>query len=222
MKKGILILFTVVVTTSLFAQNSSQGILKYNWFNQGWFFDVNAGTRLLGKTSEQANMKPGFTSNTGAGYLFNEKFGVKGRVDYHNFQTTGGTPSTSHSIGVSVEGIANLIQIIGERKARKFSLVLHGGVGVATLFNPKWKQSVIDDPNRELNDGGFNGNNELFHIIVGITPQYHINSILSLNLDVSHFTQFRQYNTYDTFNAEKADGVTGVLGLSLGLTFRLP
>ena len=172
MKKALLILLAVFLTTGLFAQKKYRpqgGTFKFNWFNQGLFFDGNIGMRALGQTSKHADMNIGLTANGGIGYLFNEKFGLKGRIDYHNFKTTGGTSSTSHSIGASAEGIANLIQIMGGRKARKFSLSLHAGVGLTTLFNPEWRQFYRDELGKEFTDPGFKGADDIFHIIVGIT-----------------------------------------------------
>lgn len=223
MRKFSLILVALFLTTTLFAQRGykSGGTFKFNWFNQGWFFDGNIGIRTLGKTSDIAKVNAGVTLNGGIGYMFNEKFGLKGRADYHNFKTTGGMSSTSHSVGLSIEGIASLVQIIGGRKARQFSLNLHGGLGLTSLFNPEYIRYVKDDLGREFNDPFIKGSDDIFHLIVGITPQYNINSKISIQLDISNFIQFKQHRTYDTFNAVRADGVTGVLGFSLGMTYRL-
>lgn len=202
--------------------NTSTGKLHMLWYRQGWFIDGNAGVRFLGKTSDAADMKIGPTFNAGLGYLVNEKFGLKGRIDYNKIVTTSATQEDiQNSFALSLEGVVKLIQVFGEERPRDFALILHGGAGLTAMFNPELREAVENDPNREFNDPGIKGTDDMFHVVIGITPQYHFNSKVSLNLDVSQFIQFKQFRTYDFSNAVKADGPTGLLGVSLGLTIRL-
>ncbi|HLV43008.1 MAG TPA: outer membrane beta-barrel protein [Brumimicrobium sp.] len=212
------------LSINAFAQDlshSSQGKIKFNWFRTGVFIDGNAGIRLLGETSSQADMDPGLTLNAGMGYFFNKKVGMKGRIDYHQFpMTRGNGSSTSYSVGLSLEAVANLLQVFGPEKARKFSFLAHGGAGLTSLINPEFKKHYEEVLGKEFNDPLIKGGDEMFHIILGVTPQYHFKSKFSLNLDISQFIQFNQHRTYDTFSAELAKTATGVFGASLGLTIR--
>lgn len=200
--------------------NTSTGKLNMLWYRQGWFIDGNAGVRLLGKTSDAADMKIGPTFNAGLGYLINEKFGLKGRVDYNKIVTTSSMQEdVQNSFALSLEGVVKLIQVFGEERPRDFALILHGGAGITAMFNPEWRDNQRD-ANIPFEGPGLKGTDDMFHVVIGITPQYHFNSKVSLNLDVSQFIQFKQNRTYDFSNATPADGPTGLLGVSLGLTIR--
>src|SRR5690554_7252590 len=76
-------------------------------------------------------MKIGPTFNAGLGYLVNEKFGLKGRIDYNKIVTTSATQEDiQNSFALSLEGVVKLIQVFGEERPRDFALILHGGAGL--------------------------------------------------------------------------------------------
>lgn len=84
-KLSLLVLTAVLITSSLFAQNREK-IYVYSkaeakYYNVHWFADLNVGTRMFGATSSEANLGPGLNVNAGIGYLFTERFGIKGRLD---------------------------------------------------------------------------------------------------------------------------------------------
>lgn len=222
MKKISIILLITLITTTVSAQmrpGSSIGKISINWYKTGWFLDANAGVRFLGETSEVAEMKVSPSFNAGLGYFFNDKIGIKGRIDGHQFKTTyGNLEDNSYSVGASAEVMVRLIQVFAHKRARDFALNLHAGAGLTALVNPSYRETVEDNGN-DYNGKLFNADN-MGHIIVGLTPQYHFNSRVSINLDISHFTQLKQFRTYDTHNAVPAKNVTGVIATTIGLTFR--
>ncbi|PKR79933.1 hypothetical protein CW751_12685 [Brumimicrobium salinarum] len=224
MKKIIIISLTLFFSSFVFSQHKSTNAkhLNVNWHKVGWFLEANGGMRLLGKTSEQADMKPGLSLTGGVGYFINEQFGVRGRLDYQGFNTeTVNSSNSSYSIGLSAEALLRTLNAFGGVKNRAFEVVAHGGIGGNSLINPELRDYVRNDLGKEFEDGGFKGTDDMFHIVIGATPEYHFNSKLSLNLDISHFIQFGQHRTYDVFSKELADGPTGVFVTSLGLTVRL-
>lgn len=222
MKKISIILLITLFSTAAFAQMRSvrsMGSLKINWYKTGWFLDANAGVRFLGETSPAADMLIRPSINGGIGYFFNEKFALKGRLDAHQFAASYNSKiDNSMSIGASAEAVVRLLQVIKYRRSRDFALNLHAGAGLTALINPSYRES-IEDKGFDYEGVLFNADN-IGHIVVGITPQFHLNSRVSINLDISHFTQFKQFKTYDTHNGVDAKGVTGVLSTTVGLTFR--
>ncbi|HLV43009.1 MAG TPA: hypothetical protein VKY37_12070 [Brumimicrobium sp.] len=217
-----IILLTLLITLFGSTVYSQSSIGYAN--NKGWFLNGNVGARFLGETSDFAEMGAGLSANGGIGYMFNKLVGIKGRMDYNNFKVTPGhgmaTSNQSHSIGVSIEGVVNLLELSGNRTVRDYSLNFHGGFGFATLFNPDYRDYVRTDLDKEFADGGIKGADDMVHIVLGISPQFDLSPQFSLNLDLSHFIQFGQHNTYDTFNKTLVNGVTGVLTATAGITFR--
>lgn len=199
---------------------SNPGELKVNWYKKEWFFDANAGTRFIGQTSDLAEMGAGLSVNAGVGYFFNSKFALKGRLDYNQFSATyGNKTDRSGSVAGSAEAMVRLLQVFAPKRSRKFSLNLHAGAGLTALRNPSYKEMIDNKPESEYKGKLFPADN-MGHIIVGLTPQYHFNSRLSINLDVSHFTQFMQHATYDKHNQVDPKAVTGLVTTTIGLTFR--
>ncbi|RYM33023.1 hypothetical protein ERX46_13310 [Brumimicrobium glaciale] len=224
MKRIFIILLITLFSTAAFSQmrsGRSMGSLKINWHKTGWFIDGNAGIRLLGQTSNLATTDLAWSGNAGLGYFFNKKIAIKGRLDYNQFNASYGASNVvdrSGSAAASLEVMVRLLELISPNNYRKFELNIHAGSGLTAIYNPSLKREI------EANGGEYKGKlfnaDNLGHIIVGLTPQYHLNSRLSLNLDVSQFTQFKQFNTYDSHNGVKSKDVTGFVAISAGLTFR--
>lgn len=238
MKKIATFIIAALITTTSIAQygtRTSSGTIDINWYKSGWFLDANAGVHFLGQTSSNTDMNLGPSFNAGIGYFFNKKFAIKGRVDYNQFYVDYGELTTynnnynssgfgdnidrSGSLALSAQAQLRLLQVFNTKRSRKASLVFHVGAGLTTLRNPSYINSK-ENQGVDFDDPLFNGHDEMGHIIVGLTPQYHINSRWSINLDISHFTQFKQYYTYDTHNEVLSKDVTGIISTTLGLTFR--
>lgn len=220
MKKISLILFITLISTTLSAQHGT-GELKINWYKSGWFIDGNAGVRFIGEASDQAEMQIRPTLNAGLGHFFNEKIGIKGRLDAHQFSTTyGNTTDLSLGVGASAQVVVRLLQAIKPKLSRSFALNLHAGGGLSAIINPSFRNYVEEDLGQEYDGKLFNADN-MGHIIIGLTPQFHLNSRVSVNIDFSHFTQFKQDNTYDTHNQVRSKDITGVIATTVGLTVRL-
>ena len=223
MKRFTLILLITLFTTTLSAQMMRQnlsGSLQINWHKTGWFIDGNAGIRALGETSNLATNGLGLSGNAGLGYFFNETFALKGRLDYNQFKASYGDKiDRSGSASASLEGVVRLLQLFSNKKSRNFALNLHAGAGITSLRNPSlidYREKVGIVSNTFL----IKEQDDMGHIIVGITPQYHLNSRLSINLDISQFTQFKQDFTYDSHNSIDSKSITGIVSVTAGLTIR--
>lgn len=192
------------------------------WYKHWWFVDANVGTRLLGKTSTNVNLSAGINANASIGYLFSEKFGIKGRYDFNSFKFSPGFNGQSTSIGrmhsFSLEACTDLITLIKGEEIRNWRFVLHGGAGLSSYGNVDYREFREEfDP---WEDPLIKGNDDMGHVILGITPQYHISGRWSLNLDISTFILIKQSNTFDRFSDVRVNGLGNVTTVSLGLTFR--
>ena len=215
----LLLLSLYAFTVKAQAPTGGTGELKVNWYKTGWFLDANAGARFLGQTSTLSSMKVGPSVNAGLGYFFNPVFAIKGRLDYNQFSTTYNSyDDRSGSVSASAEAMVRLLQVFNGKRSRNFSLNLHAGAGLTALRNPSYMEQV-ENQGKDYNGKLFKADN-MGHVIVGLTPQYHFNSRLSLNLDISQVTQFKQYKTYDTHNVVDPEGLTGLISTTIGLTFR--
>jgi len=192
------------------------------WYKHWWFVDANVGTRLLGATSSNINLSAGLNTNISIGYLFSEKFGIKGRYDLNTFKFSPGFNGQSESIGrmhsLSIEACTDLITLIKGDKIRNWRFTMHGGLGLSSYGNIDYRKFRKEITPWE--DPLFKGNDDMGHVILGVTPQYHISGRWSLNLDLSTFILIKQSNTFDRFSNKKVNGLGNVTTVSLGLTFR--
>lgn len=202
---------------------SPHGKIAAKWYNLEWFLEGNLGTRVLGSTSSNVNLSPGFNVNLSLGYMFSDRFGIKGRYDFNSFKFTPGFNGKSGSIGrmhsISLEAVTDLIPLFNGTEFRNWRLQLHGGAGLSTYGNVDYRE-FREEEIKPWEDPAIKGNDDMGHVILGITPQYHINSRWSVNLDLSSFILIKQSNTFDRFSDERFDGLGNVTTISLGLTFR--
>lgn len=236
-KSYIILIILSIVSTSVSAQLKGRPITKYQekkytppineivavWYKLGWFLDANVGTRLSGATSSNVNLSPGLNTNLSIGYLFSEKFGIKGRYDFNSFKLTPGFNGQSESIGrmhsFSLEACTDLITLISGDKIRNWRFVLHGGAGLSSYGNVDFRK-FREEEIAPWEDPFIKGYDDMGHFIFGVTPQYHISGRWSLNLDLSTFMLIKQSRTFDHFSKERVTCLGNVTTLSLGLTFR--
>ncbi len=205
------------------AHISPYGKVETNWYKIGWFADLNGGVRLLGATSGAANLGAGFNGNAGLGFFVTDKIGIKGRIDYNTFKFTPGLNSSPDARGrmlsLSLEATSDLLPFTSGSKIRDWRIELHGGFGFSTFKNTdfvEYRESI----NYEFDDPLFKAREDMGHMIIGITPQYHINGRWSVQFDFSSFFYFNQDFTFDRYNVEKLNGVGSMISTSLGVVFR--
>jgi hypothetical protein len=201
------------------------GSIETNWYKVGWFADLNGGIRLLGATSDAAKLGAGFSGNAGIGFLVSDRVGVKGRIDYNRFSFTPGIgaepEATGGAMSFSLEAITDLIPLSTQQaKVRDWRVSLHGGFGYTSYNNRSFKENRLESNPDYFNDPIIKGNDDMGHMIIGITPQYHFNGRWSLNLDFSTFFLFKQDFTLDNYNGQRFDGIGNISNLTFGVTFR--
>lgn len=222
-KKVLVLLVGLFLTGTVFSQKMQPyGKWKYLWDRTGWFTELNGGLRLLGQGSDQATINPGYTINGALGYMFNEKLGVRGRIDFISFSTNNSAPLSfdhSKSLGLAIEGMYNVLPLFTKKTSQKFRFYFHGGIGATSHFNKELKDYREANSIESL-DPYIKGNDDYGHVILGITPQFHLNSRVSANFDVSSQLHLKQDWSYFGYGSQKS-GLGSVLLISAGLTLRL-
>jgi hypothetical protein len=71
-----------------------------------------------------------------------------------------------------------------------------------------------------MDDPAINGNDDMGHIILGLSPQYHLNGRVSINLDLTTFILVKQDFTFDNYNGIQHEGLGNLSALSFGITIR--
>jgi hypothetical protein len=240
-KASVLLLLLCFTTSTLVAQvqgrSSAQprgaskasispyGKIKTNWYKVGWFADINVGMRMLGATSAAADLGVGFSGNAGIGFLMSDRIGVKGRIDYNRFSFSPGIGAAPEAGGgamsFSLEAVTDLIPLSTQKtKIRKWRIALHGGFGYTSYNNKSFKEDRLAQDSDYFNDPVIKGNDDMGHMILGITPQYHFDGNWSINLDFSSFFLFKQDFTFDNYNGERFNGIGNISNLTFGVTFR--
>ncbi|TNF47832.1 MAG: hypothetical protein EP305_06860 [Bacteroidetes bacterium] len=197
-------------------------LFSFGQKKDGLFLDFNVGARFLGERSELVTMKPGFHLDGGVGYMFNDIIGVKGQLGMDWFKTVNN--SNEAQIDRSGMGRASLVAVISitelaELKNSDFELKAELGGGIASINNPSWKEDRTSN-GVEFNDPFIKGNDDMFHFIVGLNPQYHLDRNWTLNAHVSYIGLIKQDHTLDRFNYVDASGLTSVMNVSVGVNYR--
>lgn len=236
-KVTALLIVLTLSTTALFGQDlnmsskvkahiSPYGKVETNWYKIGWFADLNGGIRFLGATSDAATLGAGFNGNAGLGFFITDKIGIKGRVDYHRFSFSPNTVFNSYearggAMSFSLEATSDLLPFTSGTKIRDWRIELHGGFGYTSFANQALKRYYTEDNADYFNeDPAIKGNDDMGHMILGITPQYHINGRWSIQADFSSFFLFAQDFTFDNYNGKRFDGIGNISTTSFGVVFR--
>lgn len=211
--KKIIFLFATILTLHANAQSDA-----------GVFFDLNLGTRFGGVTSDLSTMKTGFHIDGGVGYMFNSYFGVKGGLGFNTFNAVSIADEAKSDRSGSLRGSLQAILSISELAnfgTEKFGLRIHSGFGFGTISNPDYKRNYTE--NSDFEDPALKGNDDVVNVIFGLTPQFHINEKLSVNIDLSHSLFMKQDYAYDRqfSNTKLESGTHGYTTSTIGLSLRL-
>ena len=142
--------------------------------------DSNIGVRFGGAVSDctinnnKAKVLPGIHINGGVCYQLNKLISFRGGLSYDEFKTT-----LVQSIDRSelISGNLELIVNLKSFQYSDFGLDLHGGFGLSTLSNSKFKEGS------ESSGLGFNRNDNMMNIVLGLTPQIKLNYKISIIID---------------------------------------
>ncbi len=207
--KNLVFILLFIQTGGLFAQD----------FCNKWTFGFNAGGPLLLTTSTS---KTSFTSlnhyEVSLRRNFNPNKGVK--VDFHlddlNFTDNSLETSMLH---FSIQGTYNLLAIKNKEINQRFKLISHAGIGYAAMWNVNYTAGA--SKLGVLNNGSID---EMFQMMVGLTPTIHLTRNLSLNADVTIMANALQDNGFDFKTAPLSGrfGVYGVASIGIGYSFGCP
>src|SRR5690606_14213574 len=148
--------------------------------------------------------------SVGTRYMFNNRFGLK--LDFGYSSLKEGDESLSFEGNYyrgSLQGVANLGSIMKfETWTNTIGLLFHAGGGYS-LLSPK---EPIE----------FDNNDQMLHIIAGITPQIRLGNSVALTTDLSVIGNVRQSRTWDGTETTTGRGFDGMMvNFSAGLTFYL-
>ncbi len=213
MKK--LILSTILAAVVAFGANAQKEFDR-------WSLEVGGGFN-----KPMAPLTPGYLSPTlnlghiefGARYMFNEKFGAKIDYGFGSFSEAGGDsqspPFDTKYTSLRLQGVINLGRVLNfESFSRSFNVLFHAGGGVGTV-NPE--ENLFND-----------FTDDVYQIIVGVTPQIKLNNWLALTGDISTIMNGRQTVAFDGASVIRPSQDNGFFGAngtwwtgSLGLNFYL-
>lgn len=209
----IVFLFCFVATR---AQQTTDNMNK-------WSIDANIGATNAIKPyapSYWSNSIGLFHTNLGARYMFNNSFGIKldvgfDRIKNDEFGDNGKSNEfNSQYIRSSFQLIANMGRFMHfEDFAPRFGLFIHGGAGYSTNKNAdgplfgNW-----DSPDKD----------NMVNFIVGLTPQFKLNSKMSINADVAFVNHIYQQRTWDLTQPVTRRGFDGLMAnLTVGISYYL-
>lgn len=191
----------------------------------GLFLDFGIGTRFGGVTTESTVLQTGLAIDGGLGYMFNNKFGVRGGLTFANFNAVDvnneAVSDRAATIQASLQGILSISQL-ANFGTEKFDLNFHAGFGFGTVFNPDFKEDYVEMYG-EFDDPMFKGNDDVVNVVFGLTPRFPINEKLTVMVDVSHYLLLNQDHFVDRrySNAQLENGTTGFTTTTVGLSLNL-
>ena len=216
MKKISLLLS--VLGLGVFTQAQEVETQSYNNDYNKWSIEANGGA-----TKARKHMTPGYFAETpsfyhadlGVRYMINPKFGLKLDGGYDRIKE--GEDSNhfrANYYRVSLQGVANLGRIMNfEDWTNRIGLLGHAGGGISWMNN---------DATKGVDGKIFEGNDNMGHFIVGLTPQLRLSDRVALTGDLSYIRNIRQNVSFDGNSKLSGSGFGGeIWNATLGLTFYL-
>lgn len=177
----------------------------YNQFSTEFGYGVSIPTHTISNETNGA-----YTStahfNFGIRYMFNRDWGVKSQLAMDQFKE--GENTGTNFFRFDVQAYYNLGKAIDlvVSSREQFGLFAHSGFGVA------YSKSVPLEKRERVG-----------HFIVGLSPRYRVNDMVSLSLDFSYTFNFRQHFSFDGQFAKSDRSYTsgGFFTPSLGIVIGL-
>jgi OmpA-OmpF porin, OOP family len=211
--KKTLTLLLLCVSTLMFAQENTA-------MNQ-WSIGLNVGGADGHAPIRMGRPKvyqPNFVQGN-VRYMFNNRFGVMGTLQYNNFKI-GETGYRTNYMNAMIHGVVNAGDIIKLHSItnNKLGLLIHGGFGIGSMWQKGyWDSLGIENPETPL----FNRSDDMLVWSFGATPQFKVSEKLSINADLTFLFHGRQHRTFDFQHANnRKGGINGYfLTLSVGATY---
>lgn len=221
--KRLLLSATLMISAFTFSQSALDKI----------YLDLSGGARFLGNTTTNTKAAPGMHLDLGLGYQLNDNFAIKGELAFDQYvaKDTASNAIFNYDSGikyayycdkstlirVSVNGVLNIGAMAGFA-TEKFGMKAQIGVGVASNNNSDFKSNYSGS----FADPGIKGNDDMISAGIVISPQYHINSRVSLNGNVGYTFLAKQSNYVDrVVDGTQIDGTDMLLHVSVGISAKL-
>jgi len=213
MKKLLLLLSLFVFTSTIAQEEEVSGQMQSDVYNK-WSIDVNGGL-----SRPTTPFMPGyyvkdlsfFHVDLGARYMFNPKFGMKVDFGYDSFENPTDVPEfKSQYYRANIQGVLNIGRALNfEEFTQSFNIQAHGGLGYSFMTSD-----------------GFEGEDNMTNVLIGLTGQYKLSEKVALNADFTMINNIRQHYTFDGTsgfgNVPDNRGFNGTLyNATLGLSIYL-
>ncbi len=152
----------------------------------------------------------------GGRFMANQYIGVMLNLGYDFLDSEGNGVRNQHLVKTSLQGVINIGGICNfQRRVDWFGILFHTGISATHLISPSDKRADARDPL-------FKNVDDIFGLVVGLTPQFKLSNRLTLFFDYSFQMNFMQDMSYD-FNTKIAKNArTGYLSnLFVGLRVNL-
>lgn len=193
------------------------------------YIDLNAGTRLLGKTSEATKVIPGIHFDAGVGYQLNPNIAIKGEFAVDSYKAQDSVAKWDGQMKIAnindesvlyratVNAVINVGELAGFA-TENFGFKVQVGAGVASNSNTNYKNStsgIFSDP-------GIKGNDDMITGSLGLNPQYRISDRVALNGTVSFAILAKQSHYIDrSINNALINGTDQLMNASIGISVKL-
>ena len=211
--KKILSLLFLSASTWMFAQENTEMNQLSVGLNIGGS-DGHAPIRMGRPKLYQPNFVEGNVR-----YMFNNRFGVMGTLQYNNFKI-GETGYRTNYMNAMIHGVVNAGDIINLSAItnNKVGLLIHGGFGIGSMWQKGyWDSLGIENPETPL----FNRADDMLVWSFGATPQFKVNEKLAINADLTFLFHGKQSRTFDFQHANiRKGGINGYFfTLAVGATY---
>jgi len=174
-----------------------------------WSLGLNYGVAgsIRESTKIESLQSPGVRMNIK--YMMKPNMGIVALGCYNAFSTKALIGNKTQYVYATLE--LAYLHIIPNNK---FSLLLHTGPGLGTMWNRDYYNANATDP-------GIKNHDEMINFNVGITPQYAVAKNILINIDLSTAYNWSQNHNFDYRGRTNSVSTAMMYNLSAGLVFTL-
>lgn len=173
--------FFIFITLFNFSSFSQYRSIKYS-------LGLNIGMNSIMNSEYSGRTFPSFYSSISGRFMFNSHFGLMSVVGYNSFSSERKSIAPTTLVNANIQLIYNLH--ILRLPSQSNGVLIHTGVGLASLWNSDFNHSNPLDP-------FFSNNDDIIQCIIGITPQFKLNKNSSLNFDFTYSINLKQNQAFD-------------------------
>jgi outer membrane protein OmpA-like peptidoglycan-associated protein len=177
-----------------------------------WILGLNFG--IAGSIRESTKIKPLQSPivRMDIKYMLKPNLGIMVLGGYSMIATNSVIETKSHYVNATLEGVYKLSSLFN-LKNTDFSLFVHAGPGVGSMWNKGFKNRNATDPYLKNHD-------DVINLNLGITPQYALTQKVLLNMDFSYAYNLKQDHYFD-YTTSFLNSKVMMYNASIGLVFKL-